>query len=165
MCSVWYGQMQASVVSGTSSPVCPENPTLALRRPLRVSGGCATHRYFVGRIQLSGRRSLRERPWRQEPRFFATAKTCILPVGGEFIKSRGNRRLMEPAAVLLPAIRGQADRRPRSDRIRQAALYPRVCPVLIEQLSNTTPILLTSAKSAIRGIHGTAGQCVCMPVS
>ena len=54
------------------------------------------------------------------------------PVGGEFIKSRGNRCLVEPAAVLLPAIRGQADRRPRSTRIRQAALYPRVCPVLIE---------------------------------
>jgi hypothetical protein len=31
--------------------VWPENPTLALRRPLRVSGGCATRRYVVGRIQ------------------------------------------------------------------------------------------------------------------
>jgi hypothetical protein len=35
----------------------------------------------------------------------------------------------------------------------------------VVQLSNTTPILATSVKSAIRGIHGTAGQCGCMPVS
>jgi len=33
------------------------------------------------------------------------------------------------------------------------------------QLSNTTPMLLTFVKSAIRGIHGTAGQCGCIPVS
>ena len=35
-----------------SGRVWPENPTHALRRPLRVSGGCATRRYVVGRIQL-----------------------------------------------------------------------------------------------------------------
>ena len=32
--------------------VWPENPTLALRRPSTVSGGCATRRYVVGRIPL-----------------------------------------------------------------------------------------------------------------
>src|SRR5215831_4398127 len=36
----------------SANRVWPENPTLALRRPLRVSGGCATRRYVVGRIQL-----------------------------------------------------------------------------------------------------------------
>ena len=33
------------------------------------------------------------------------------------------------------------------------------------ELSNTTPILGMSAKSAIRGIRGMAGKCGCMPVS
>ena len=43
-----------------------------------------------------------------------------LPVRGEFIKSRGNRRLVQPATVLLPAIRGKVYRRRRSARIWQA---------------------------------------------
>jgi hypothetical protein len=43
------------------------------------------------------------------------------PVHGELIKSRGNRCLVQPATVLLPAIRGKAYRRSRSARIRQAA--------------------------------------------
>jgi hypothetical protein len=38
------------------------------------------------------------------------------PVGGEFIKSRGNRRLVQPATVLLPTIRSKAYRRRRSAR-------------------------------------------------
>ena len=54
------------------------------------------------------------------------------PVRGEFIESRGNRCLVQPATVLLPAIRGKAYRRPRSASIWQAAFYPRVRPVLIE---------------------------------
>jgi len=44
-----------------------------------------------------------------------------VPVRGEFIRSRGNRCLVQPATVLLPAIRGKTYRRPRSARIRQAA--------------------------------------------
>src|SRR5262244_1885814 len=44
-----------------------------------------------------------------------------LPVRGEFIRSGGNRCLVQPATVLLPAIRGKTCRRPRSTRIRQAA--------------------------------------------
>ena len=44
------------------------------------------------------------------------------PVRGEFIKSRGNRRLVQPATVLLPAIRGKPYRRRRSVRIWQAIL-------------------------------------------
>jgi hypothetical protein len=44
------------------------------------------------------------------------------PVHGEFIKSRGNRCLVQPATVLLPAIRGKAYRGSRSARIRQAAV-------------------------------------------
>ena len=36
-------------------------------------------------------------------------------------ESRGNRCLVEPATVLLPAIRGKAYRRHRSARIRHAA--------------------------------------------
>ena len=56
------------------------------------------------------------------------------PVRGEFIKSRGNRCPVQPATVLPPAIRGKAYRRPGSAGIRQAALYPRVRPVLIEIL-------------------------------
>src|SRR5215471_12963962 len=44
------------------------------------------------------------------------------PVRGEFIKSGGNRRLVRPAPVLLPAIRGKVYRRRRSARIWQAAL-------------------------------------------
>jgi hypothetical protein len=36
-------------------PVWPENRFLPYGRPLRVSGGCATRRYVVGRIQLSFR--------------------------------------------------------------------------------------------------------------
>jgi len=42
-------------------------------------------------------------------------------VRGEFIKSRSNRRLVQPATVLLPAIRGKFYRRRRSTRIWQAA--------------------------------------------
>src|SRR5215471_8278401 len=34
------------------------------------------------------------------------------PVRGEFIKSRGDRCLVQPATVLLPAIRGKTHRRP-----------------------------------------------------
>src|SRR5262245_22934788 len=48
------------------------------------------------------------------------------PVRGEFIKSRGNRCLVQPSTVLLPAIRGKTYRRPWSARIRQTAFYPRV---------------------------------------
>ena len=42
-----------SDVNPEPNPVWPENPTRALRRRLRVSGDCATRRYFGGRIQLS----------------------------------------------------------------------------------------------------------------
>jgi hypothetical protein len=41
------------------------------------------------------------------------------PVRGEFIKSRGDRRLVQPATVLLPAIRGKAYRRRSAARIWQ----------------------------------------------
>jgi ParB-like nuclease domain len=44
-----------------------------------------------------------------------------VPVHGEFIKSRGNRCLVQPATVLLPAMRGKAYRRPRSARIWHTA--------------------------------------------
>jgi hypothetical protein len=47
----------------------------------------------------------------------------------------------------------------------QPVLQSLVISLVMVQLSNTTPILLTSVKSAIRGIHGTAGQYGCMPVS
>jgi His-Xaa-Ser system protein HxsD len=40
------------------------------------------------------------------------------PVHCEFIKSRGNRCLVQPATMLLPAIRGKAYRRLRSARVR-----------------------------------------------
>jgi len=43
------------------------------------------------------------------------------PVRGEFIKSRGHRRLVQPTTVLLPVIRGKAYRRRRSVRIWQAS--------------------------------------------
>ena len=36
--------------------------------------------------------------------------------------------------------------------------------VLLVQLSNTTPILGISVKSATRITHGTDGQCGCMPL-
>src|SRR5215813_5489537 len=64
------------------------------------------------------------------------------PVYGEFIKSRGNRCLVQPATVFLPAIRGKAYRRPRSARIRQTAFYPRVRPVLIEILLELSQLRL-----------------------
>jgi hypothetical protein len=64
------------------------------------------------------------------------------PVRGEFIESRGNRCLVQPATVLLPAIRGKAYRRPRSVSIWQAALYPRVRPVLIEILLKLSQLRL-----------------------
>jgi hypothetical protein len=44
------GRFSASLVA----PVWLENSTLALRRPLRESGSCATHRYVVGRIRPIG---------------------------------------------------------------------------------------------------------------
>ena len=47
----------------------------------------------------------------------------------------------------------------------QAISQSLVVAFAMVQLSNTTPILLTFVKSAIRGIHGMAGQCGCMPVS
>jgi hypothetical protein len=44
-------------------------------------------------------------------------------------------------------------------------LFQRVMQtVLVVQFSNTTPMLGISVKSAIRGTHGTAGQCGCMPL-
>ena len=49
--------------------------------------------------------------------------------------------------------------------IRRVLRQRIVNSVFVVQLSNTTPILETSVKSAIRGIPGTAGPCVCMPVS
>jgi hypothetical protein len=36
--------------------------------------------------------------------------------------------------------------------------------IFVMQLSNRTPILGISVKSAIPGTHGTAGQCGCMPL-
>src|SRR5215831_14749230 len=83
-------------------------------------------------------------------RLFATDSSCAEVaclsrrhrVTGEFIESRGNRCLVQPATVLLPAIRGKTDWRPRSARIRQAALYPRVRPVLIEILLELSQLRL-----------------------
>ena len=49
--------------------------------------------------------------------------------------------------------------------IRRVLLEGIVNPVLVVQLSNTTPIVGISVKSAIPGIHGTAGQYGCMPLS
>jgi hypothetical protein len=43
----------------------------------------------------------------------------VCGVRGEFTKSRGNQRLVQPATVLLPAIRGKPYRRRRSARIWQ----------------------------------------------
>ena len=56
----------------------------------------------------------------------------LSPVRGEFIKSRGDRRLVQPATVLLPAIRGKAYRRRSAARIWQLSFQPRVRPVLIK---------------------------------
>src|SRR5215831_21158256 len=53
----------------------------------------------------------------------------------------------------------------QAGRNDQAIFQSLVVAFAMVQLSNTTPILPTSVKSAIRGIHGTAGQCGCMPVS
>src|SRR5215472_19329347 len=68
-------------------------------------------------------------------------RRCI-GVRGEFIESRGNRCLVQPATVLRPAIRGKTYRRPRSARIWQVALYPRVRPVLIEILLKLSQLRL-----------------------
>jgi hypothetical protein len=62
------------------------------------------------------------------------------------------------------------DRAPRTclpyrDREQQQIVLALVVSFLVIQLSNTTPILLMSVKSAIPGTHGMAGQCGCMPVS
>src|SRR6516165_1233853 len=64
------------------------------------------------------------------------------PVRGEFIKSRGNPCLVQPATVLLPAIRAETRRRPGSARIWQAAFQPRVRPVLIEILLKLSQLRL-----------------------
>ncbi|HKD83801.1 MAG TPA: hypothetical protein VKB58_03550, partial [Terriglobales bacterium] len=50
-------------------------------------------------------------------------------------------------------------------RTDECILQTLVIALAMVQLSNTTPILLTFVKSAIRGIRGMAGQCGCMPVS
>ena len=47
----------------------------------------------------------------------------------------------------------------------QPVAKPLVVPFKMIQLSNTTPILGISVKSAIPGLRGTAGQYGCMPLS
>lgn len=59
-------------------------------------------------------------------------------------------------ARVPPAARLRAD-----DAVRQALMVS----FLEIQLSNTTPILEISVKSAIPGIRGKAAKCGCMPVS
>jgi hypothetical protein len=46
-------------------------------------------------------------------------------------------------------------------REEQHVVLALVVPFFVIRLNNTTPILPTSVKSAIRGIHGMAGQCGC----
>ena len=53
----------------------------------------------------------------------------------------------------------------RGQRCFAEAILTGMRTLFIVQLSNATPILPTSVKFAIRGIHGTAGQCWCMPLS
>ena len=67
-------------------------------------------------------------------RIRADPASAAHPVRGEFIKSRSNRCLVQPATVLLPAIRGKTYRRSRATSIWQAALYSRVRPVLVKIL-------------------------------
>ena len=51
------------------------------------------------------------------------------------------------------------------DREEQEIVLALVVSLLVIQLSNTTPILGISVKSAIPGTHGTAGQYGCVPFS
>ena len=50
-------------------------------------------------------------------------------------------------------------------RLNESVAQPLVVAFAMVQLSNTTPILGISARFAIPGIHGMAGQCGCMPAS
>jgi hypothetical protein len=51
------------------------------------------------------------------------------------------------------------------DRRRRLIAQGLMTPLVIVQVISTTPILESVAKSAIRGIRGTAGQCGCIPRS
>jgi DEAD/DEAH box helicase len=53
-------------------------------------------------------------------------------VGGEFLKSRGDRCLIEPAIVLLPSIRSKVQRSLSLSRLWQLAFQARVRAMAIE---------------------------------
>jgi len=70
--------------------------------------GCATSASYSfidrhrGPTDKAGRTPFRCRRIRADP------ASAAHPVRGEFIKSRSNRCLVQPATVLLPAVRGKA---------------------------------------------------------
>jgi len=73
--------------------------------------------------------------------------------------------VVQHPAQPLPAPDGASASDARLFRRDQPVAEPLVVPLQMIQLSNTTPILGISVKSAIPGIHGTAGQYGCMLLS
>jgi hypothetical protein len=88
------------------------------------------------------------------------------PPSGNSSSIRGRRAsARKQSSQTLSPFNGAGCHRGERFRANQPVLQSLVIPFPVVQLINTTPILLTSVKSAIRGIHGTAVQCGCMPVS
>jgi hypothetical protein len=72
---------------------------------------------------------------------------------------------LEQAAESVATVDGSGLRRYTRRREEEKIAFPVVVPFKMVQLSSTTPILGISVKSAIPGIHGTAGQYGCVPLS